>query len=104
MKHSREAALTERLDALETAADAGHGRLADGDVAAARTVVERGRERHQLSAEHTVVALAGATGGGKSSLFNELTGLDLGDVDNRLNLHIATRAWQVLQVSAGGPP
>ncbi|HEU4490672.1 MAG TPA: YfjP family GTPase [Jiangellales bacterium] len=83
MKHSREAALTERLDALEIAADAGHGRLADGDVAAARTVVDRGRERHQLSAEHTVVALAGATGGGKSSLFNELTGLDLARVGAR---------------------
>jgi GTP-binding protein EngB required for normal cell division len=83
VKHSREAALTERLDALETAADAGHGRLADGDVAAARTVVDRGRERHQLSAEHTVVALAGATGGGKSSLFNELTGLDLARVGAR---------------------
>jgi GTP-binding protein EngB required for normal cell division len=83
VKHSREAALTERLDALETAADAGHGRLADGDVAAARTVVDRGRERHQLSAEHTVVALAGATGGGKSSLFNELTGLDLARVGVR---------------------
>lgn len=34
----------------------------------------------------------------------QLTGLDLGDVDNRLNLHVATRAWQVLQGSAGGPP
>jgi GTP-binding protein EngB required for normal cell division len=83
VKHSREAALTERLDALETAADAGHGRLADGDVAAARTVVDRGRERHELSTEHTVVALAGATGGGKSSLFNELTGLDLARVGAR---------------------
>jgi sugar diacid utilization regulator len=34
----------------------------------------------------------------------QLTGLDLGDVDNRLNLHVATRAWQVLQGSASRPP
>ncbi|MFI6095044.1 PucR family transcriptional regulator [Lentzea sp. NPDC051213] len=27
----------------------------------------------------------------------EITGFDLGDVDVRLNLHVATRAWQVLQ-------
>lgn len=27
----------------------------------------------------------------------EITGLDLGDVETRLNVHVATRAWQVLQ-------
>jgi DNA-binding PucR family transcriptional regulator len=27
----------------------------------------------------------------------EITQLDLNDVDSRLNLHVATRAWQVLQ-------
>jgi sugar diacid utilization regulator len=27
----------------------------------------------------------------------EITGLDLADVDNRLNLHVATRAWKVLE-------
>jgi hypothetical protein len=27
-----------------------------------------------------------------------------GDVDNRLNLHVATRAWQVLWGSPGGAP
>jgi GTP-binding protein EngB required for normal cell division len=83
VRHPWGSALAERLEALEVAADAGEGRLPDGDVAAARTVVERGRERRQLSAEHTVVALAGATGGGKSSLFNHLTGLDLARVGVR---------------------
>jgi sugar diacid utilization regulator len=29
----------------------------------------------------------------------EITGLDLNDVESRLNLHVATRAWQVLQGS-----
>lgn len=26
----------------------------------------------------------------------EVSGLDLGEVDNRFNLHVATRAWRVL--------
>jgi DNA-binding PucR family transcriptional regulator len=30
----------------------------------------------------------------------ELTGHDLGAVDTRLNLHIATRAWQILRAPA----
>jgi sugar diacid utilization regulator len=34
----------------------------------------------------------------------QLTGLDLGDVDSRLNLHVATRAWQVLWGSSGRVP
>ena len=41
---------------------------------------ERVRDRLRLSAAHTIVALAGATGSGKSSLFNALTGLDLAAV------------------------
>ncbi|MGW7004149.1 GTPase [Streptomyces sp. NPDC054933] len=40
-------------------------------------------ERRRLSLSHTVVALAGATGSGKSSLFNALTGLDLAEVGVR---------------------
>ena len=36
----------------------------------AREIVERAGGRLRLSGEHTVVALAGATGSGKSSLFN----------------------------------
>jgi DNA-binding PucR family transcriptional regulator len=34
----------------------------------------------------------------------QLTGLDLGDVDSRLNLHVATRAWRVLEGSPGRAP
>jgi DNA-binding PucR family transcriptional regulator len=26
-----------------------------------------------------------------------VSGLDIGEVENRLNLHLATRAWQVLE-------
>ncbi|WP_438272827.1 GTPase [Streptomyces sclerotialus] len=37
-------------------------------------VLEAADERYRLSGEHTVVAVAGATGSGKSSLFNALIG------------------------------
>jgi putative protein kinase ArgK-like GTPase of G3E family len=72
--------LPERLDALATVVETGQGRLDDVDLAEARAVVERAGERLRLSAHHTVVALAGATGSGKSSLFNALTGRELSPV------------------------
>ncbi len=40
-------------------------------------------ERLDLGVDHTVVALVGGTGSGKSSLFNALTGLDFADVGVR---------------------
>jgi energy-coupling factor transporter ATP-binding protein EcfA2 len=40
----------------------------------AESVLKRAGERLRLSANHTVVALAGGTGSGKSSLFNALAG------------------------------
>jgi energy-coupling factor transporter ATP-binding protein EcfA2 len=77
--------LTDRFDALRTLVRAVSGRAAAGadpeSVSAARTLVDRAAARLRLWASgasgHTVVALAGATGGGKSSLFNALARLDL---------------------------
>jgi GTPase Era involved in 16S rRNA processing len=69
-----------RVAGLEEAVEAARGRLADELVDEAAGVVERAGARLKLSAEHTVVALAGATGSGKSSTFNALTGLDLAAV------------------------
>jgi GTP-binding protein EngB required for normal cell division len=40
----------------------------------AETVLKRAGERLRLSGDHTVVALAGGTGSGKSTLFNALSG------------------------------
>jgi GTP-binding protein EngB required for normal cell division len=40
----------------------------------AETLLRRSGERMRMSASHTVVALAGGTGSGKSSLFNALSG------------------------------
>src|SRR5580698_6638277 len=46
----------------------------------ANALLTRAGERLMLSAEHTVVALAGGTGSGKSSLFNRLSGADFSTV------------------------
>ncbi|MFI6903785.1 GTPase [Nonomuraea sp. NPDC050394] len=72
--------LDDRLNALLEAADLAGGRLPADVVAAAREVAHRAGVRRSLSVDHTVAALAGATGSGKSSLFNELAGTELATV------------------------
>ncbi len=72
-----------RVEGLQRAVEAARGRLDPELVAQSHEVVERAAARLRLSADHTVVALAGATGSGKSSLFNELCGLDLAAVGSR---------------------
>ncbi|GAA5154594.1 hypothetical protein GCM10023340_38420 [Nocardioides marinquilinus] len=66
-----------RIEGLEAASSAARGRVDDAVLDHADTVAARAAGRLRLSAEHTVVAVAGATGSGKSSTFNALTGLDL---------------------------
>lgn len=72
-----------RLAALDDVTQAARGRLDDGLVDEASEVVDRTAGRLRLSATHTVVAIAGATGSGKSSTFNALTGLELSAVGVR---------------------
>jgi GTP-binding protein EngB required for normal cell division len=72
-----------RIEALEVAIRAARGRLDDAVVAEADEFVDRAAARLRLSADHTVVAIAGATGSGKSSTFNALTGLELSAVGVR---------------------
>ncbi|MCK9795746.1 50S ribosome-binding GTPase [Isoptericola sp. 4D.3] len=75
--------LADRTAALETAVAAASGRLDRALLDPARAVVTRARERGGLSAEHTVVALAGATGSGKSSVLNAVAGDDVATVGVR---------------------
>jgi GTPase Era involved in 16S rRNA processing len=72
-----------RVAGLDAAIEASRGRLDDGLVDEAARVVARAAGRLRLSADHTVVAIAGATGSGKSTTFNALTGLDLSAVGVR---------------------
>src|SRR5674476_686316 len=74
---SGESEVSVRLDGLSRAMDAAQGRIDDDLLEPAAEVVDRASERLRLSGEHTIVALAGATGSGKSSLFNALTDLEL---------------------------
>jgi energy-coupling factor transporter ATP-binding protein EcfA2 len=75
--------LPERLDALTAAVEDGAGRLPADLLEHVQGVLERAGQRRRLSAEHTVVALAGATGSGKSSIFNSVAGIELARVGVR---------------------
>lgn len=66
--------LTEHADALTKALDAGGAELDPTAAAAAHAVTAKVTERIGRSGSHTVVAFAGATGSGKSSLFNAVVG------------------------------
>jgi len=72
-----------RIEGLDAATQAARGRLDDALVDDAQAVIDRATGRLRLSANHTVVAIAGATGSGKSSTFNALTGLELSAVGVR---------------------
>jgi GTP-binding protein EngB required for normal cell division len=77
--------LPDRLTALSrliemASARAGTGGVSEDLLGTAEALVSRADERLRLSAGHTVVALAGGTGGGKSSIFNYLAGADFSAV------------------------
>ena len=69
--------LADRLAALAEAVELSRGRASDEIVDAAAAVTRRASERLAISGDHTVIALGGATGSGKSSLFNALSGTQL---------------------------
>jgi GTP-binding protein EngB required for normal cell division len=80
---SRGSEVGDRVEGLRRAAGSARGRLDDALVDEAAEVAERAAARLSITGEHTVVALAGATGSGKSSTFNALTGLDLAAIGVR---------------------
>jgi GTP-binding protein EngB required for normal cell division len=75
--------LASRSQALTDALEEGSGQLDAEQRAAGHEVIEKVRARTSLRGGHTVVALAGATGSGKSSLFNALVGSDVATVGAR---------------------
>lgn len=68
---------------LATAAELSAGRAADDVVQQARQVVANVDQRLAFSGDATVVALAGATGSGKSSTFNAISQTTLARADVR---------------------
>jgi GTP-binding protein EngB required for normal cell division len=85
-------ALDRRLTALADAIRLADGRVEPASVEAARAIVRRAGERLGLGLDATVVALAGPTGAGKSSLFNLLAGRELSRVGVRRPTTSATTA------------
>ncbi len=72
----RELPLADRLAALRDAVEVAEGRLEVPEVATARALLAKAGARAALG-DATVVALAGATGSGKSTLFNALSGSEV---------------------------
>lgn len=75
--------LTAASGSLDAALTSGGDELPEAPATRARSVVTKVGERTSLVGGHTVVALAGATGSGKSSLFNALAGSDVAQVGAR---------------------
>lgn len=73
------ATLGERVESLLDAADLASGRLDVAAVDEARRVARQVDRRLAFAGDDTVVALAGATGSGKSSLFNAISGTRLAE-------------------------
>ncbi|MCQ4081853.1 50S ribosome-binding GTPase [Streptomyces sp. RB6PN25] len=75
--------LQERVDAFGELLGLSRMRVDAAPLAEAGALLDRVAERRRLSRDHTVVALAGATGSGKSSLFNALTGIEISETGVR---------------------
>ena len=73
----------DRAAELISALESGLGCLPAGAVLRAEAVLMKATARTSKTGGHTVVALAGATGSGKSSLFNVLVGADVAPIGAR---------------------
>ncbi|MET3174161.1 UNVERIFIED_ORG: GTP-binding protein EngB required for normal cell division [Arthrobacter sp. UYCu721] len=69
--------LDRRLEALNDARELAEGVLPDAALEEVFQLLERASSRRSLSADHTVVGFFGATGSGKSSLFNAVSGAEI---------------------------
>lgn len=69
--------LDQQVAALSSALEAGEGLLDASDMDRARSLLQGTHERRRLSPAHTVIGLFGATGSGKSSVFNALAQTDV---------------------------
>ncbi|MEU5797601.1 YfjP family GTPase [Streptomyces sp. NPDC047813] len=75
--------LRSRLDALRELVGLSRTRLDSQTLAEAGRVLDEAADRRKLSGRHTVVAIAGATGSGKSQLFNSLAGVAISETGVR---------------------
>ncbi len=99
--------LAERLDRLAEISAVADGRIPPDVAVRVDATVQRARGRLGHGSAHTVVALAGATGSGKSTLFNALTGREIAATSVRRPTTSATQAavfssGSTLRADAGG--
>jgi hypothetical protein len=89
------APLVDHLGALAEAVELCEGRVDSVALDEARRVVDQADRRLAISGSATVVALAGATGSGKSSIFNALSGTTLATVGVRrpTTAHAMASSW-----------
>ncbi len=87
--------LVDHLRALRQAAELCEGRVDSDALGEARRVVDQADRRLAMSGSATVVAIAGATGSGKSSIFNALSGTTLATVGVRrpTTAHVMACSW-----------
>jgi GTP-binding protein EngB required for normal cell division len=87
--------LVDHLRALSEAVELCEDRVDSDALAEARRVVDQADRRLAISGSATVVALAGATGSGKSSIFNALSGTTLATVGVRrpTTAHAMACSW-----------
>jgi len=87
--------LVDHLRALREAAELCEGRVDSDALGEARRVVDQADQRLAMSGSATVVAIAGATGSGKSSIFNALSGTTLATVGVRrpTTAHVMACSW-----------
>ncbi|MFJ3585115.1 GTPase [Streptomyces sp. NPDC090127] len=98
--------LRTRLDALHELVGLSRTRLeadplGETGLAEAGRVLDEAAARQRLSARHTVVAIAGPTGSGKSSLFNALAGVPVSETGLRRPTTSAPIALSWSEGSAG---
>ena len=79
----RTRALLARVTALEEALARGKKHIPARTARRVRAILVGVRQRLELGVDHTVVALAGGTGSGKSSVFNALSGFTFAEVGVR---------------------
>ncbi|MEU3886123.1 YfjP family GTPase [Streptomyces sp. NPDC029041] len=75
--------LRSRLEALRQLVGLSRTRLDSRTLSQAGRVLDEASARRRLSGQHTVVAIAGATGSGKSQLFNALAGVTISETGVR---------------------
>ncbi|MEU8518072.1 GTPase [Streptomyces sp. NBC_01216] len=93
--------LRTRLDALHELVGLSRTRLEGDTLAEAGRVLDEATARQRLSSHHTVVAVAGATGSGKSTLFNALAGVPVSETGPRRPTTSAPLALSWSEGSAG---